>query len=210
MKMYDKSGWAYEPSVLPDAHLGIILPEEVTLYSAPDDMKQNVVENRVYTKMEIVPIIDILDNEWYKVIYEDKNDSYYIKNGNEAISAKKDDITFASYVREDYVAGKTIINEVLEVKEDDPVQGIAGIENKREKIQQLEQIYENVEKYQEEYPDSIFAGIGPYSLREFLQNLMIAKDSLERTLSAIEESPVPEPEGTTEEYEAEIEDEGGV
>lgn len=206
-KTYNESGWGYEPYILVDAHIGIILSDEVTLYKAPDDMKENVVKNTVYKKMEIVPIVDILENEWYKVVYNKKDVSFFIKNGNEVITTKKDDITYASYIREHYGPAKAIIEEVFKALESDPVQGVAQIAEKQNKIDKLEVIYNEIEEKQNEYPDSIFSGIGPYSLREFVQNLMIAKDALENVLPAIEEEqPADEESAPVEEEEKEEDD----
>ncbi|MBN2536474.1 MAG: hypothetical protein JXB88_26555 [Spirochaetales bacterium] len=209
MKTYSESGWGFEPNILTDAHIGVILAETVTLYNAPDDMKQNVVENLVYRKMDFVPVLDRLENKWYKVIYYDKNSPYYIKNGDEVISSKKDDIAFASYIWEYYLPAEEIIKSVLEAQSKDPVQGIARITEKQDKLNTLNSISEEIEKYQNEYPDSIFAGIGPYSLREFIQNLVIAKDALENSLTVKDKAEDENDESDAAEGEPGVDDEFG-
>ncbi|MBN2440151.1 MAG: hypothetical protein JXJ04_02360 [Spirochaetales bacterium] len=210
MKLYDNYGWGVLDNILADAHIGVILPNEVTLYNAPEDIKANAVNNLMYMKMEIVPILDLLDNDWYKVIYEEKNKAYYIKDGNEKISSKKDDITFASWVREDYFEGMDIIESIFKAKNDDPIQGVAGLPDKNAKMKRLEEIYLYIEEKKNDYPDSVFSGIGPYSLREFLQNLLIAKEDIGRTISPVkvDDQQEDEPEDMESEIEEDEDSEG--
>ncbi|MCW8965189.1 MAG: hypothetical protein OQK82_00670 [Candidatus Pacearchaeota archaeon] len=198
IKLYDSYGWGVLENILADAHIGVILPNEVTLYKAPEDIKANAEDKLMYKKMEIVPILDLLDNDWYKVIYKIKDKAYYIKEGNEKISSKKDDITFASWVREDYFEGMDLIASIFNAKNDDPIQGVAGLLDKKAKMKRLEEIYSYIEEKKNDYPDSVFSGIGPYSLREFLQNLLIAKEDIGRAITpittSIEDEDQPENE----------------
>lgn len=211
-----ESGWGYEPHILTDAHWGVILQDEVTLYTAPEAMDPYVEKRYTYKKMEFVPLIDTPDTNWYEVIYENKSKKYFIKDGHEVISPKQDDISFASFVAGYYYEAKKTIDPVLPAiealgpnpDEEDLIEAVAGVKDKQAKIDQLNKTYEEIEDRQNEFPDSIFAGIGTYSLRDFVQNLMIVKDALELAV-AVKEPAADEEAEEGEEYEAEADETSG-
>ena len=182
----DIIGWGLGIFVVADAHLGVIISDEVILYSAPMDIKQNAIDkDKVkYAKFEVVPILDLLDNDWYKVVKNDKNVIYYIKKGSAKISSKEVDITFSSWIREDYIAAKSILDFVSEAREDsDTIKVLSDYQNKEGKgnisfnsfifliIKELEKRYDNIEEIIKKYQDSIFSGFGPYSLKDFMDDI---------------------------------------
>ena len=53
----DMVGWVWASRILPDAHMGVVVEDEVILYLAMRDRKENDSKLR-YEKMDIVPIIE--------------------------------------------------------------------------------------------------------------------------------------------------------
>jgi hypothetical protein len=172
VEVYDKTGWCPVESVVLNARPGVMKRDEV-LFDNPEDLKANLNPNRVYEKLDIVPVIENRKDGWLKVVIDEKDRFYYIKNGKDAVSDDPVDIAFASYVRDDYKKAKAIAGE-FNLALNSKVKSLGKISNAREKLQAIDTIRSRLEKYigNPEYANSSFVKSNSQdSLGQFVQEL---------------------------------------